>query len=170
MLADRTSPRLAPSQLALLGLVAVTAAWGSTFFMLKGVLERVPAADFLAVRFALAAAVLALLAPGAMRRLSPAARRHGVLLHMALVAGGLAMVVQTWAQRQLAPTRAAVVMTMEPVWAAGFAVAFAGEVVGPRVLLGGALVLLAMWLVERRPAGAEAPTAATERAPAPTAA
>lgn len=288
-LADRTS--VTPSTLALAGLLAVTAAWGSTFFMLKGVLERIPAADFLAVRFGVATLVLAAVAPAAVRRLSPGARRRGValglvfgagqllqtvglettsasvsgfvtgmyvvftpllgalllgarlpatawsavalataglgvlslqgmavgtgealtllgalcyaghivglgrwssagdtvglavvqlgttavvctlgalpggvvlpsttgdwavLLHMALVAGALAMIVQTWAQVRLAPTRAAVVMTMEPVWAAGFAVAFGGEHLGPRVAVGGVLVLAAMWLVERGAAG-----------------
>ena len=47
---------------------------------------------------------------------------------MALVAGAAALVVQTWAQARLAPTRAAVIMTMEPVWAGVFAVLLGGEV------------------------------------------
>ncbi len=287
-LTDRTLTRLpAPTTLALAGLLAVTAAWGSTFFMLKGVLDRIPAADFLAVRFTVATLALLVIAPGAVRRLSPAARRQGivlglvfgagqllqtvglettsasvsgfvtgmyvvftpllgalllgarlpasawaavglatvglgvlslqglaigmgealtllgalcyaghivglgrwsrpgetvglaivqlatttvvctigalpggivlpssggdwaVLVHMALVAGALALIIQTWAQSHLAPTRAAVVMTMEPVWAAGFAVAFGGEHLGPRVAVGGLLVMAAMYLVER---------------------
>jgi drug/metabolite transporter (DMT)-like permease len=42
-------------------------------------------------------------------------------------------------------------MTMEPVWAAAFAVAFGAERLGPRVLVGGALVLAAMYLVELGP-------------------
>ena len=45
-------------------------------------------------------------------------------LYTALGAGALAMFLQTWAQAHLPATRAAIVMTMEPVAAAGFAVAF----------------------------------------------
>ena len=278
-----------PSLLPVLGLLLVTAVWGSTFFLLKDVVERVPVADLLAGRFVVAALALALLFPRAVGRLSPQARRTGVLLgllygggqllqtyglqttsasvsgfitgmyvvfvpflaalllrtrlgwaawtavalstlglgmlslqglavgggelltlasallyalhivglgrwsrsseavgltvvqlvtvalvctigalpgglalpdraydwgavlYMGVIAGAGALVVQTWAQAHLAPTRAAVIMTMEPVWAAGFAVALGGESLGPRVLLGGVLVLAAMYLVELSP-------------------
>ena len=277
------------SGLAALGLLGVTAAWGSTFFLLKDVLERVPVTDFLAVRFALAAAAVWVIAPRSVSRLTPLERRHGValglvygaaqllqtvglqttsasvsgfvtgmyvvftpllgalllrarlsrtvwiavglataglgvlslqgfsvgagealtllaallyaghivglgawssarsaigltlvqlltitvvcgvgalpggitlpdrggdwlaLVHMALVAGALALVVQTWAQAHLEATRAAIIMTMEPVWAALFAVLFGGEVLGPRVVAGGTMVLAAMYLVELGP-------------------
>ncbi len=71
------------------------------------------------------------------------------MLFAALVAGTLALVVQTWAQAHLAPARAAVVMTMEPVWAATFAVLLGGEMLTGRLLVGGSLVLAAMWLAER---------------------
>jgi drug/metabolite transporter (DMT)-like permease len=280
---------LSRSTLAVLGLLLVTAAWGSTFFMLKGVIERVPVTDFLAVRFVVAALALWLLFPRAVSRLSAPERRQAVvlgvvygaaqilqtlglqstsasvsgfvtgmyvvftpllgavllrarvglpvwaavalataglgvlslqglavgggelltllgallyavhivglgvwsrpgsalgltvlqlatisvvcalgalpggltlpsrsadwlaLLYMALVAGALALVVQTWAQAHLAATRAAIIMTMEPVWAALFAVLFGGESLGLRVLLGGVLVLAAMYLAELGP-------------------
>ena len=273
----------------MLGLLGVTAAWGSTFFLLKDVVERVPVSDFLAARFALAAVAVWLLAPRCVALLTPAERRSGVLLgvvyggaqllqtvglqytsasvsgfvtgmyvvftpllgavllrarigrtvwlavglataglaalslqgfaigggealtlasavlyaahivglgvcssgrnalgltvvqlltitavcgaaaapggvvlpstggdwfalvYMALVAGALALVVQTWAQAHLAATRAAIIMTMEPVWAGFFAVLLGGERLGPRVVLGGGLVLAAMYLVELGP-------------------
>lgn len=282
----RTAP---PVPLATLGLLGVTAAWGATFFMLKEVVTRVPVADFLALRFLVAAAAVTLLAPRALARLTADERRHAVLLglvygvaqvlqttglqttsasvsgfltgmyvvftpllgalllgsrvgrttwvavalstvglavlslqgfavgggealtvasallyglhivglgrwsregsalgltvvqlwvvaavcllaglpggltvpsraddwavlvFMALVAGAAALVVQTWAQARLAPTRAAVIMTMEPVWAGFFAVLVGGEVLGARVLVGGAVVLAAMYLVELGP-------------------
>lgn len=70
-------------------------------------------------------------------------------MFVALVAGTLALVVQTWAQAHLAPSRAAVVMTMEPVSAAAFAVALGGEVLTGRLLVGGTLALAAMWLADR---------------------
>ena len=289
-----TSLRMPPlrtsrTTLAALGLLAVTAAWGSTFFLLKDVVDRVPPSDFLAVRFAVATVAVLLLAPRAVASLTPAQRRHGVLLgvvyggaqllqtvgiqttsasvsgfvtgmyvvftpllgavllkarigrtvwlavglataglavlslqglavgsgealtlasavlyaahivglgawsrdgnafgltvvqlatitvvctlgalpggialpqragdwgvlvYMALVAGALALIVQTWAQAHLTATRAAVIMTMEPVWAGLFAVVFGGERLGLRVLVGGAMVLAAMYLVELGP-------------------
>jgi drug/metabolite transporter (DMT)-like permease len=281
--------RATGARLATLGLLGVTAAWGSTFFLLKDVVERVPVSDFLAVRFALAAVAVWLIAPRAVAALTPAERRYGVLLglvygaaqllqtvglqytsasvsgfvtgmyvvftpllgavllrarigpvvwaavglatvglgvlslqgfaigggealtlasallygahivglgvwssarsaigltvvqlltitvvcgaaaapggivlpqtggdwfalvYMALVAGAVALVVQTWAQAHLAATRAAIIMTMEPVWAGLFAVLLGGERLGPRVVLGGGLVLAAMYLVELGP-------------------
>jgi drug/metabolite transporter (DMT)-like permease len=73
------------------------------------------------------------------------------LIYMALAAGAGAMLVQTWAQAHMPATRAAIVMTLEPVFAAGFAVAFGGESLTWRMLAGGALVLAAMYLVELAP-------------------
>jgi drug/metabolite transporter (DMT)-like permease len=70
------------------------------------------------------------------------------LLYMALVAGAVALWAQTWAQSHLPATRAAIVMTMEPVFAAFFAVVFGGESLTPRMLLGGGLVMAAMYVVE----------------------
>ena len=56
-------------------------------------------------------------------------------------------------------SRAAVIMAMEPVWAAAFAVALGGESVTWRMLLGGGAILAAMYLVEltprRRPSPAD---------------
>jgi drug/metabolite transporter (DMT)-like permease len=284
-----TRVRTPTTVLAVLGLLGVTAAWGSTFFLIKDVVERIPVSDFLAVRFALAAVALWLLAPRSVSRLTAAERRSGVVLgvvyggaqllqtvglqhtsasvsgfvtgmyvvftpllgalllrariggvvwvavglattglgvlslqglaigggealtlasavlyavhivglgvwssarsaigltvvqlvtitvvcgigaapggvvlpqtgddwfalvYMALVAGALALVVQTWAQAHLAATRAAIIMTMEPVFAGLFAVLLGGERLGLRVLVGGGLVLAAMYLVELGP-------------------
>jgi drug/metabolite transporter (DMT)-like permease len=81
---------------------------------------------------------------------------HGVgqwsgVLYTALAAGALALVLQTWAQGHLSATRAAVIMTMEPVFAAAFAVALGGEHLTLRMLAGGAFVLVAMYVVELSP-------------------
>ncbi len=75
------------------------------------------------------------------------------VVYMALAAGAGAMLVQTWAQAHLSPTRAAIVMTLEPVFAAGFAVTFGNDALTWRMLVGGALVLAAMYLVELGPRG-----------------
>lgn len=75
----------------------------------------------------------------------------GALALTSLAATALAFVVQTWAQASMAPTRAAVIMTMEPVFGGLFAVLLAGEVLGLRTLAGAALVLAAMVLTEIGP-------------------
>jgi drug/metabolite transporter (DMT)-like permease len=275
--------------LATLALLAVTACWGSTFFLIKDLLDRVPVLDFLAVRFGLATLTLAALSRGALRRLSRSAVRQAVvlgllyglaqilqtaglahtpasvsgfvtgmyvictplfaapllrqpigastwgaallalaglgvltlsglsvgygealtfvaamlyalhivglgawsrpgdamgmtvvqlavitvvclvvtvpdglvlpgtaadwasLLYMAVFAAGLALAAQTWAQAHLAPTRSAIIMSMEPVFAALFAVLFGGEDPTVRMLVGGSMVLAAMLVVEVAP-------------------
>lgn len=73
------------------------------------------------------------------------------VLYMALIAGAGAMLMQTWAQGHLPATRAAIVMTTEPVFAAAFAVALGSDVLSWRMLGGGALVLAAMYVVELAP-------------------
>lgn len=73
------------------------------------------------------------------------------VIYMALLAGALAMAAQTWAQAHLAPTRAAIIMSMEPVFAAFFAVVLGGESATARFAVGGAMVLSAMLVVELVP-------------------
>jgi drug/metabolite transporter (DMT)-like permease len=270
-------------------LLLVTAMWGSTFFLIKDLLDRVPTLDFLAVRFAIAAVLLVVVAPRALGRLSADSRRHALVLgllygvaqilqtaglahtaasvsgfitglyvvatplfaalllrsritrmtwvavalataglgvltleglsvgygeaitlvasllyalhivglgawsrpqealgmsilqivviavvcllasapdgivlpdnprdwlsvvYMAAFAGAFAMVAQTWAQAHLPATRAAIIMSMEPVFAALFAVLLGGEDPTARMLGGGAMVLTAMLIVELAP-------------------
>jgi drug/metabolite transporter (DMT)-like permease len=71
------------------------------------------------------------------------------------------MVLQTWAQAHIEPSRAAVIMAMEPVWAAAFAVALGGETITVRMIIGGLAIVSAMYLVER-PAGRRAQTPSEE--------
>jgi drug/metabolite transporter (DMT)-like permease len=282
--------------LATLALLAITASWGSTFFLIHDLLDRMPVLDFLAVRFSIAAVAILLLSPRAVRRLSRDRFRHAVVLgllygggqilqttglahtaasvsgfitgmyvvftpvlaalllrsrigaltwaavllaitglgvltlgdastgdvlgglgygealtlvsamiyalhivglgawsnardalgmsivqclviavictaaaapggivlpqtggdwasvvYMALVAGAAALLAQTWAQAHLPPTRTAIIMSMEPVFAAVFAVLLGGESATGRMLGGGALVLTAMLIVELVP-------------------
>jgi drug/metabolite transporter (DMT)-like permease len=79
----------------------------------------------------------------------PPARFSGwaAVLVTGVVATAIAFVVQSWAQSQLSTTRAAVVLTMEPVFAA-LAAWGAGEKLGWSVLAGGGLVVVAMFVVE----------------------
>ena len=244
--------------LATLALLAMTAAWGSTFFLIKDLLDRVPTLDFLAVRFAIASVAMLVVAPRAVARLSPVVRRHAMVLgllyglaqilqtaglahtaasvsgfitgmyvvltlsgfslgygeaitlvsavlyalhivglgawstprdavgmsilqimviavvctlatahdgivlpdrtgdwlavaYMAVVVGALGLLGQTWAQAHLPPTRSAIIMSMEPVFASLFAVWLGGEDATARLLLGGSMVLVAMLTVELAP-------------------
>lgn len=275
--------------LATAALLAMTACWGSTFFLIKDLLDRVPTLDFLAVRFAIASAAMLLVAPKAIARLSAESRRHALVLgglygvaqiaqtaglahtaasvsgfitgmyvvftpllaavvlrtrinamtwlavalataglgvltldgfsvgygeaitllsavlyalhivglgawskpsealgmailqilviavicfvatvpngivlpqggrdwlsvvYMALFAGAAAMLGQTWAQSHLSPTRSAIIMSMEPVFAAFFAVLLGGESMTLRMVTGGLMVLTAMLVVELIP-------------------
>ncbi|WGX99965.1 DMT family transporter [Nocardioides sp. QY071] len=278
--------------LATLALLAMTACWGSTFFLIKDLLERVPTVDFLAVRFLIAGGAMLLIAPRAVARLPPDVRRRALVLgalygvgqilqtaglahtpasvsgfitglyvvatplfaavvlksritpatwgavvlattglgvltldgfsigygeaitlvaallyaahivalgawsrpadalgmsilqilviaaiclvaalvsgepgivlpergtdwlnlvYMALFAGAAALLAQTWAQAHLPATRSAIIMSMEPVFAAFFAVLLGGESLTVRMLGGGLLVLAAMLVVELVP-------------------
>ncbi|MEO7066299.1 MAG: DMT family transporter [Rhodanobacter sp.] len=100
---------------------------------------------------AIAAVCLLATAPNHGPLLPPDSSAWLAVLYMALVAGAGAMLVQTWAQARLPATRAAIVMTTEPVFAAAFAVAFGVDILSWRMLLGGALVLAAMYAVELFP-------------------
>jgi drug/metabolite transporter (DMT)-like permease len=283
------NPERRTALLATLALLAMTACWGSTFFLIKDLLDRLPVLDFLAVRFAIASVALWLLAPRSLSRLSRESVRHAIVLgllygvaqilqtaglahtpasvsgfitgmyvvctpvfaalllrsritattwgavalamvglgvltlsgfsvgygealtfvaamlyalhivglgawsdarqamgmtvvqlivitvvcflatapdgielpatagdwlsvvYMAVFAGALALAGQTWAQAHLAPTRTAIIMSMEPVFAAFFAVLLGGEPLTLRMLVGGLLVLTAMLIVELVP-------------------
>jgi drug/metabolite transporter (DMT)-like permease len=70
------------------------------------------------------------------------------VLYMVVFASIAALWVQTWAQSHMSATRAAIVMTLEPVFAASFAVTLGSESPTWRMLAGGALVLAAMYAVE----------------------
>ena len=76
-----------------LGLLAMTAVWGSTFFMIKDVVARMPVADFLAVRFAIAALAMLVLFPRHVWRLG----RTGIARGLALGGiYGIGQLLQTW--------------------------------------------------------------------------
>ena len=69
------------------------------------------------------------------------------VLYMVVFASILALWVQTWAQAHMPATRAAIVMTLEPVFAAFFAVTLGDETATLGLVVGGALVLTALYAV-----------------------
>ena len=70
-----------------------------------------------------------------------------VVLFTAVIGTAVAFVVQTWSQAHMSATKVAVILTMEVVFAALFAVLFGGETLSLRTLIGGALVLGAMFMI-----------------------
>jgi drug/metabolite transporter (DMT)-like permease len=75
-----------------------------------------------------------------------------VVIFTAVIATAVAFIVQTWSQAHMNSTKVAVILTMEVVFAALFAVAFGGESLTLQVSIGGALVLLAMYLIVKKEA------------------
>lgn len=68
--------------------------------------------------------------------------------------------LQTWAQKYTSPSHAAILISLEPVFAAITSWLFACEHLGKRVLLGGALILVGILVAELKgpsPAVAESP-------------
>lgn len=128
-----------PTGWATVLLVALTAVWGSTFFLIHELVETLSPVDFLAVRFVIAAAIMAVLFHRALRSL----RRPQVLVG-----------IRTGRPLRWRPDR--------PDPGPG---QHTGEGATWRMLVGGALVLTAMYAVElsarRRPG--ELPALPSER-------
>ena len=73
-----------------------------------------------------------------------------VVLFTAVISTAVAFVVQTWSQAHMSATKVAVILTMEVVFAALFAILFGGESLSLRALFGGVLVLIAMFMIVLR--------------------
>ena len=71
----------------------------------------------------------------------------GVIIFTAVVCTVTAFIIQTWSQSILESTKAAVIMTMEVVFSALFAVTLGGEVLSARTLIGGLLVVISMYTI-----------------------
>ena len=70
-----------------------------------------------------------------------------VVVFTAVFATAIAFIVQTWSQAHMSATKVAVILTMEVVFAALFAILFGGENLTLQIALGGALVIIAMYLI-----------------------
>mgnify|MGYP000870699127 FL=1 len=70
-----------------------------------------------------------------------------MVIFTAVICTAVAFVVQTWSQAHMTTTKVAVILTMEVVFAALFAVIFGGETLSLRALIGGVLVMAAMFMI-----------------------
>ena len=71
----------------------------------------------------------------------------GVIIFTAIICTVTAFIIQTWSQAIIESTKAAVIMTMEVVFSALFAVTLGGEVLSTRTLIGGILVVISMYTI-----------------------
>ena len=71
----------------------------------------------------------------------------GVIIFTAIVSTVSAFIIQTWSQSIIESTKAAVIMTMEVVFSAIFAVTIGGEILSLRTLIGGTLVVISMYVI-----------------------
>jgi drug/metabolite transporter (DMT)-like permease len=78
----------------------------------------------------------------------PNASVWGVVVFTAVFATAAAFLVQTWAQSIMDPSRVAIILTTEVIFAAAIAVAVGQEILAWRVVVGGALMVIAMLIVE----------------------
>lgn len=70
------------------------------------------------------------------------------ILFLAVFASAFAFIAQSWAQSHMTPTRAAVLLSTEPLFAAIFGVSLGGDEITTRIVLGGLAIFAAMLLVE----------------------
>ena len=70
-----------------------------------------------------------------------------VVVFTAVFATAIAFIIQTWSQAHMSATKVAVILTMEVVFAALFAILFGGESLTLQSTLGGLMVIAAMYLI-----------------------
>ena len=130
--------------LAPLSLVGVTAVWGGTFVVVQDSVEQMPVLPFLFWRFALAAVVLALVRPVAVRSLTRDKRRHAVILGLLLGAG---YIFQTFGLLYTSATISGFITGMFVVFTPLIAWLVLRQPVAPTVWLGVALATLGLGLI-----------------------
>lgn len=67
-----------------------------------------------------------------------------VVIYTAIFSTAVAFVVQTWSQAHISPTKVAVILTMEVVFAALFALIFTDETLNLQKIIGGVVILISM--------------------------
>lgn len=80
-------------------------------------------------------------------QLPPDSGVWATVIFTAVACTAVAFVIQTWSQAHMSTTKVAVILTMEVVFAAIFAILFGGERLTPQKALGGVLVVMAMFVI-----------------------
>ena len=77
---------------AVIALLTVTVAWGAGFVVMKPAMNKIDVYDFLAVRFTIAAGLMALIRPSSLKSFKGATLKYGIFLGVAL---GFSYITQT---------------------------------------------------------------------------
>jgi len=64
-----------------------------------------------------------------------------ILVYLGVIASTITLIIQTWAQKYLESTRAALLYSLEPVFATGFGVILGGETITLAFILGAGLIM-----------------------------
>jgi len=80
-------------------------------------------------------------------QLPPDSGVWATVIFTAVACTAVAFVIQTWSQAHMSTTKVAVILTMEVVFAAFFAIVFGGETLTLQKALGGVLVVIAMFVI-----------------------
>ncbi len=81
----------------------------------------------------------------------PTPQVWSAIIFLAVVATCVGYFAQTWVQSSIGPTRTAIILTMEPVFAGIAGVTFGTDVLTQRMIIGAALILLGTYIVELGP-------------------
>jgi len=93
--------------------------------------------------------LLALWLDPPVQQLSPVS--IGGVLYLAIMPSALGLLTQTWGQKHTTADHAAVINASQPVFTAIFSSLTLGEILGPRTVIGGALILVGMLWAELGP-------------------
>jgi len=129
---------------AVIALVAVTAVWGVTFVQVKDAVAIYPLFAFLAVRFAIASATLAVPAARRLRSLGPRGWRAGIVLGLLLALG---YALQTAGLERTTVSSAGFITGLYVVFTPLIALAFFGTRIGLAVWVGVALSTVGLGLL-----------------------
>jgi drug/metabolite transporter (DMT)-like permease len=109
---------------------------------------RVKIAALVATQLWTVAALSLCALPFVTVRFEPSPALWGDIAFCGLVMSAAAIFVQTWGQARTTAVRAALIYSLEPVFAAGYSVAAGEETLGRREWIGGALIIGAVVLAE----------------------
>lgn len=107
-----------------------------------------PAVALTAVQLAVVSGLSALCLPFVTTKFAPTPSYWGAVLFTGVVASALAISVQVWAQKALSAARAAVIYSLEPVFALAWAAVCGAGWPTTHELVGGAVILLAVLVSE----------------------
>lgn len=110
---------------------------------------NLPAAQIATLQIGFAALCMAITLPlGGALHLTVTPRLLIALAVTSLLATAAAFTIQSWAQQYIPPTHTAVLLTLEPVFAYLTSLLFLHEQLGPRSLIGAALILVGIAIIE----------------------